>query len=396
MRRHIIIYISAVMTLLTGLSACSEAVELCEEKNYPHSHFSDLRVTFDWTGFNSYNKPDSMLVFAEKLVGRENCGFVVDLKTNKGEYLYNAFEDTVPVIEEGGKSYSNMKVYPGKYAVMSFNHSRREFDYHCVDDYFLDHSDSAELENIFIQYRAYNQYDPNLKKYVDTWTDFNPYSKYVQSDVSPFVYAVSDVINCESAGSQPVVFRPKSFMQLITFSFTIQKQMDAETKFMVDSVHLEVSGVPSRFYLMNGGIDVRKTYKILAKPLYTSEIDNYNNKKLKCEVYFNAPGIVPPMNSKTKLGPGIAVIKVFLHAESAPSKAHAINVYVNLYNTIKKSPMIKMNEEQTYGVLRSQYHTINVDTPLKIDSKSIIEAENNPDNNHDRWNACDTSIDVDI
>lgn len=396
MRRHIIIYISAVMTLLTGLAACSEAVELCEEKNYPHSHFSDLRVTFDWTGFNSYNKPDSMLVFAEKLVGRENCGFVVDLKTNKGEYLYEAFGDTVPVIEEGGKSYSTMKVYPGKYAVMTFNHSIGEYDYNGVDEYFLDRSDSTNLDSIYIQYRSYVMDDPNLKKYVETWTNFNPYSKYVQSDATPFVYAVSDVIDCEIGGTQPIVFRPQSFMQLITFSFTIQKQMDAATRFRVDSVHLEVSGVPSRFYLMNGRIDVRKTYKMLAKPLYLSQTDNYANGNLKCEIYFNAPGLVPPMNTTTALGPGIAIVKVFLHTESEPTKARMVNAFINLYNTISKSPMIKMNEEQTYGELRSQYHRIEVDVPLKINSKTIIEAEENPNNNYDRWNACETNIDVDI
>lgn len=395
MRRHIIIFIGAIMAIMVYLASCTEAVELCEVKGYPHAHFSDLRVTYDWTDYDRTTKPDSMLIFAERLVGRWNCGYAIDLSTNKGEYLYNAFGDAEPVIEDGNTVYSVMKVHPGQYAVMTFSRSTEEFDYHGIDEYFIDRSDSTNLDSIYIQYRPYDKDDPELKRYLSSWTDFNPYSQYVQSDSHPFLYAVSDVLKCDAEASQSIVFHPKNFMQRITFSFNIEKKMEEDSRFEIDSIHLEISGVPYRFYFMSGNLDVKKTYKMLTKPIYIEDKDSYSNRTLNCEAYFNAPGIVPPVSTQTALGPGIAVAKVYLHTAKNPDKAYMVNARINLFNTISKSPMIKMNDDMTKAVLRGQYHLIEVTQPLRINAQAIIDSEEGGDGN-DRWEQCGPGTIIDI
>ena len=443
MIRRIIMYIIGLCLVAAMLGGCSETVELCDVKNHPHKAY--LNVVHDWSGVGQTARPDSMLVLVERLVERWNTGYRVSTRTNQVDRLYVADagdeipdkddevkDDETPKDDEtkdddapkdddvngddaNGSAdepatrgtrqagdavlpYATVQVRPGEYEVMSFSRNVAEFNYKGLDGYVYDRSENANLDSIYVEYKAYDKDDPRLNRYLSSWTDFNPYSKYVQTDVHAFYYAISDPIECPLDQHVPLSLKPFSYMQTVTFRFTVEKQMDADNRFAVDSMHVEIGGVPYRIYLMNGEVDVRKTYKLLMHPIYLegSSKDTYGNKKMQCETYFYSPGIVPPISSETALGPGIAVVKIFLHTEKQPDVAFMVNARINLFRTISKSPMIKMNDEMTAGVLRSQYHVIKVDDVLRLNAKEIIKAAGDQGGDLDRWESCGKGTIVDI
>lgn len=454
MTKRIILYVIGLCLVLAMLGSCTETVELCDVKNHPHKSY--LNVVHDWSGVGQASKPDSMLVFVERLVERWNTGYRVSTRTNQSDRLYVADagdeipddakdddapdsgdipdsgdtpdggdtpdsgdtpkDDTAPKDDDANGSgeaaatrgtrqasdavlpYATIQVRPGEYEVMSFSRNVSEFNYKGLDGYVYDKTENANLDSIYVEYKAYSKDDPRLKRYLSSWTDFNPYSKYVQTDVHAFYYAISDPIECPLDQHVPLSLKPYSYMQTVTFRFSVEKQMDADNRFAVDSMHVEIGGVPYRIYLMNGEVDVRKTYKLLMHPIYLEgeQKDSYTNKKMQCETYFYAPGIVPPISSETALGPGIAVVKIFLHTEKQPDVAFMVNARINLFRTISKSPMIKMNDEMTAGVLRSQYHVIKVDDVLRLNAKEIIKAADGQGSDLDRWESCGKGTIVDI
>lgn len=405
------------LSLLMGLlSSCSDAVELCEVR-HPHKAF--IEVKHDWTGVNSSLVPDSMLVFAERLVQRWNCGYMVSMETNQSKRIYTVVSDDDESVEAGGDAeasqeenassdagtrqatggvlpYATLGVRPGEYEIMSFSRNVSEFNYKGMEKYIDDRSDSTCMDSIYVEYKSYDKSDLRLKRYISSWTDFNPYSKYVQSNAHPFFYSITDPVECPMDSRVPLTMKPRSFMQGITLRFSVEKRMDADSRFVIDSMHVEMSGIPHRVYLMNGNVDVTKTYKMLLQPIYLQNKDSYSNKKMQCEAFFSAPGIVPPINQETALGPGIAVVKVFLHTEKRPHEAYMVNARINLFRTISKSPLIKMNDDMTAGVLRSQYHVINVTDVMQLNAKEIIRSAEDNESGIDRWESCGKGTVVDI
>lgn len=290
--------------------------------------------------------------------------------------------------------HATMAVKPGQYALITFSRNVSEFNYKGIDDYAIDRYDPMSFDSIYVEYKSYKKDDENLRRYLSSWTDFNPYSDYVQSNPQPFLYQVADLMLLKDGEEKNVTFKPKPIMQHITLNFNIEKVMDEAHRFAIDSIHVEISGIPYRFYLTRDELDIRKTYKMLLYPMVYSE-DTYTNTSLTYSASFNATGIVPAISQDVALGPGIVIAKVYLHSQAHPERRiQPVNARINLYNTIVRDPLIRMNDENTAGVLVGDRRVINVDAVLRIDGSTVIESEDEV--GQDNWKICKGGFIVDI
>ena len=436
--------------------ACETDVILCTTT---HPHQSQLNITFDWRGVPQKSIPDSMLVFAERLVNRWDCGYAINTKDYHVTNLFNPIikpeppapdeeetdeetpdeeeivegtfeedeakkkapeegeaptdedpseesesepmsDEEEPTIEEDlpPLTHATIDVKSGQYIVMTFNRDTLEFNYEGLDAYVNDHSDTTSMDQIHIDYKAYRKNDERLKFFSSSWVDFNPYANYVQSNALPFFYNVSPLFKVNEGEVRDVQLSPVSLLQHITVNFDVQKIMDEEHRFVIDSIIAEISGVPHRFYIVKNELDVSKTYKMMLEPTrYTrgsAVVDNFQNTQLHFSSSFYAPGIVPAQSSTISMGPGILQIKIFLHAFNSDLKLQPVNAKMNLYNTLSAEPLIRMNEEGTAGTIIGTERAINIKTFLRIDGRSILT--NDEEGTGDKWQQCEEGIIIDV
>ena len=400
-------------------TACGTDVELCEVAKHPHA--AQVKFTYDWRTYTVI--PDSMYMIAYRVNDNFKSVMAINSENSFGRYVYNApvFMETVPpVIEdvvtpeetpeetpgetpddntevetpEGGSegtgteepsaaktrgvgeqmSAFDMKV--GRYRFITFNLDTMRLDCSEITSFV---TNNAESDNFWLEYKSVKKDDEKLKALMPNWKDFNDYADYIIPGRGPLYYTAPG--QTLEAHSYNVEILPSRITQSLRIRFNISKSSTTKAPFVIDSVKAEISGVPYKFNLSNGYIDISKTYRALLDVDFidaNAEVieDTPDNRYLRCLANINVPTIVNAESTKMTMGPGILQVLIYTHVEGE-TKANVIQSKINLYNTLTKAKLYSFVDEHRYVKRNNSGTTLSVSASLVIDGKKLTDNVDN-------------------
>lgn len=379
------------------LAACTPEVELCYGD---HPHRGELNISFDWGAYETM-RPDSMYVVAVRSVNLLKCGFWVsatpDAATHKveGQMLFplSDVQLTADRSAAGLPDRHKLWLHAGEYIMLAFNGSNRVFEHSLKT--FVQNSGYG-LDSLMLRYKSYDKLTdtPEFSKYAN-WIDRNPYSGYVLGEVEPiFKHSFSPLKVPVSERKTPTVacrFKPTPITQKVTLRFDIERK---ENGVQVDSVHAEMSGIPSEINIQTGAVRGDKTYKVLFSPQSPRFGQTADMAPLSVEGTFDVTGIVSSRSAGLVTGPGI--LQVNIYTQTVNEKGYTVyrvfKAGMNLYNLLKSNPSLTLDNNT--GELKQTVKNLKlvIKAPLQITRETVLE---NAENGLDVWLPAGT-IDVDI
>lgn len=371
-----------ICALLLGatLTACSE-VDICESQ---HPHKANAQFTFDFGKYEE-EKPDTMGVLAYRVV-------------NQLKYLARVNSTDLKMACSDDKALTGdkktLRISEGEYLFYTFPLDDKEIDYSELHDFMDNFSIDYPIQDVGLTYRQYDINDPELKKKLTEWQDYNPYSKYIQPDASPILYDTTSIVSVERDQRITHAFQPKALSQKVDVVFHIDKKVN-KTPFVIDEVWAELSGIPTHINLFTRHLDISKTAKIMFPITLTAkngdEADSFENPTLTCKGNINVTGVVNVQKAKLETveevmrktyGPGIMQVIIYGHAVdpvSGKTRHKKWQGIINLYRPILAADLMKVSDDGTYVVRRREKGTINVTARLSIDGEKIVGpgADNN-------------------
>lgn len=415
-------YAGWFMALLLG-SACSTEVELCSG-DHPHHTYVDIE--FEWDEAYQDQYPDSMIIMAIRPVNyfetifrttsnaSDNVGYLLYPEserypltdTDNGENTENNgdTEETIPGTENGVNEETqvplrieenssegitqtpiqeNSKIWlrGGEWRMMAYSGDAKSVGVLMPDD---PHMGIEKFDSLRLAYRTYDKDAPEVKQYVEYWTDKNPYGKYVIGGVLPVYSCLIETVNIEIAlhGERrtKVVFRPQKITQEITVNF----ELDKDSGIVVDSVVAELSGIPQTISLGNKKVDHLKTNKVFFKPVYDPEgkmtsADSARTETLACSGTIDVPGIVKAGSADNTIGPGILQMVAFLHEKRTSDNKvinRAVRSIINLYDLLTETPSLVWDLDTKAYYIKSDKLTLNLGEVMKITAGSQNDGNN--------------------
>lgn len=417
-----------------AFAACSTEVELCEENLHPH--YASVKYDYDWQ--SNTQKPDSMYVIAYRVINYWKSAVVVDTETKFGHYLFNApplieedggeepLPDDTPAedgdgtlpddtpAEDGGQtdteqdeepkeennSIDVFRIKEGTYKFITFNMDTTELKYDDVIRYMTSDANDLKLQDLYVEYKNYSKESKELNYILKGWDDYNPYANYIQPNMRPVYFDTIPARTIVGKDVKTLTFKPNPLTQNIDIYFDIKKDI-SNTKFIIDSVVAEVSGVPSKINLSNGYIDITKTYKMMFHTKLTDSNGNLiedteTNKAVSCYANINVASIVQSISETVRTGPGIMQVVIYTHAKDGNETYYkVIQGKINLFNTLENADLIEYTLDGFHAKRKKVKGELKVKVEMVIDGKSIKE---NPDNSGgiDRWEDCTERIIIDI
>lgn len=425
------------MVLLLG-SACSTEVELCSG-DHPHHTYVDIE--FEWDKDYQGQYPDSMVVLAIRPVNyfetafrttskaSDNFGYVLypeserhplndtedsgntgdtDNSDNTGgtedtDHTGDAgnTEDTTPGTEGGATqvplrtgehisegttpapSQDNSKIWlrGGEWRMMAYSGDAKSVGVLVPDDQQMG---IEKFDSLRLAYRTYDKDAPEVKQYVEYWTDKNPYGKYVIGGVLPVYSCLIEAVNIEvdlhKERRTKVVFHPKKITQEITVNFELAK----DSGIVVDSIVAELSGIPQSISLGNKKVDHLKTNKVFFKPVYDAagkmtSADSAQTELLVCSGKVDVPGIVKAGSPDNTIGPGILQMVAFLHERRKSDNKvvnRAVRSIINLYEILTATPSLVWDLETKAYYIKSDKLNLNIGQAMKITAGSQNSGNN--------------------
>ena len=406
-------YIIGILTALciSFCWSCAE-VDLCEVEEHPHR--ATLTFHFDWEE-DSEDKPEQMLIIANRIINTWRAGFVVELpdgdgmvtegetvfgklitmvdeeknevppsEDETGEDLHNIYEqpieedsdengvgeteseditDESPADEEDETSSEmrRMTVKGGEYQFLAINHNYEESEIERLEEFRSDIGITAR--------ELYVKYKTNPKDSVDVgsraWIDYNAYGFFIQSAMKPTYYAFVPKKQILSGVESDVFLSPRPITQEYTIRFRIEKEIGVK----IDTIIGVLSGIPERFELTTQFVDVSHTHKMVFFPEADYD-ENEDKTLLECEGRVNAIGLLRANNSGYNQGPGILQLCVYTTGvRDGVSVKKTIYAIINLYNTIGKArPLVTASDE--VHVQQNGYEIV-------LDISSILHIKNN-------------------
>lgn len=350
--------IIAILTCF-GLTACSE-VELCDST---HPHQTQAKFLYEW-GDNETSKPDTMGVLMYRVVNKWSQ--LAEICT------YNGADTTT--------------ILPGEYKFITFPLNGKEFGYSDVDRFINEKGADFTLHDIGINYKEYAISDPELKKGLAGWDDYNSYARYIQPDVDIMFYDSTQMMNVYRDQNFTHTFHPQALSQNIDIYFDIKKDV-GNRPFVIDSVWAEISGIPRHLNLRNGYLDITKTSKMMFKTDITAKdgtnADYDDNTSLRCHGNINVSGIVnvqkKPGESETDVlrklyGPGIMQVIIFSRTKDRNGKTvrRKWQGIINLYRPIAKADLTIISPDGGYVKRKNEHGIIDITSKLTIDGDKII------------------------
>lgn len=423
--------------------ACNTEVELCEELHHPH--YAQVEYRYSWNNDNTLELEDSMLVLATRVVNQWKSSVRVSSTGNpsRGTYLWNAPEDYMDEPEEPEKpetpdnpentdenetsedsetsedtetsgdsdspattradetpdnEVSRFKLRSGDYKFVTFNRSDEEINYETVDRYMRD--DAMPISELNVVYRTYGKGDPNLNLIVEDWVDYNGYGgvdRYMQPSLHPIYYDTISVRPLRSNGIYQITFEhPTRLTQHITLNFDVQKVIYNQP-FTIDSVFVEMAGVPYIINLATGYIDITKTKKMMFKAIF--EKDTETSNRISCQAMMDVPTIVHSESDDLYMGPGIMQVMICCSATDPDDPTQRRNKkfqgIINLYHTLEKADLIRYTEDGQHALRNKEEAVLVISAEMKVDGDQVLE---NPDDNAglDVWRKKGSTIIVDI
>lgn len=362
-QRYTLLYIIGAFLLLV---ACTE-VDLCHGD---HPHRSDLRVYFDFG--NAESVPDSMVVFAVRNLNllrytfllnsdgrmstpatghlifpdelREQAYTWVDsLDADSNIVRTDTLPDSPPYRVKKFTGNDSIRLHPGDYELVAFS---------SVNDVYYDNleevmnSDAQNVDSLWVTHVSYHSTNdhPSLKR-DSSWVSHNLYSDFILNGDRMTTYAAQETVTLpieEQHHFTDVIMHADNLSQHVTLEFCIEK----DDSVIVDSVVAELSGIPYRYYLMTGMVDVERTFKTIYHPnVIPANNLKSENVTVRGDLYVN--GIVHSSDPAFTTGPGILWVNVYIRVYAQNGKdfvSHPIIACINLYNLLKDNPSLRLND----------------------------------------------------
>ena len=441
------------LTALLLFTACAE-VKLCDTTEEDHPHVTWLSLSYNLANMNdgaTLNRVDSMVVIAYRVVGQwrtllktniEGRGNFVssssltttnttdvsntttdqeavnslaqddnttdsgtddntDNKDNTTDSGSDNSTETAVVRPQPGVPTANdttaFCIKPGDYRFYSISYDTTEVDYRNFFEYMVNVGETAHTRPADL-YAVYKQHEPNsplLREKLIDWDDYNAYANYIQPDIAPVYFGKTEVMTMEKDAKNPirVDITPANELQQVDVNFSIAKDVSTSL-FVVDSVWMDISGIPYRISIETGHLDISYTSKAMKKMTITnssgSEGDKWDNTLLKCTATLYTNGIVQPYDSEDGkgdakdriFGPGMLQAIIFTHSNeqigtTGKLKGKRFQCMVNLYDALTASPSIISSDDGTYYSHYSKHCIINIDKAIGIDGKHITSSADN-------------------
>lgn len=430
MKHHIIILYILLPILLA--TSCAE-VDLCDSKEHPHS--ASVSFSYDMSSLSQdvLAHVDTVSIIAYRIVGQWKS--LIKIKPNgEGNFIdishalaepetatratttddpeNTSDTGTQPTGENSDATEPGMpmkedatifKVKPGDYKFLTFTMDTTEIDYSEVYRYVHAAAQDQQLADVCVSYKMFNSSDNHLKEQLRNWDDYNSYSQYVQPHQRPIIYDVAPLVPVVQSQNTHVNLKPITKMQNVTVSFDITKKV-AKEPFVIDSLWMEISGIPIRINLTNHHLDITKTGKTMSKMQMTagngSTSDYMNNTQLRCQASLNINGIVGPIDSQKGAndatrrlsGPGMLQVIIFTHSKELSAitgkpKRKRFQGIINLYNTLANNPSIKITQDGKFAELNGEKCHIHISDNILIDGENIKSLSNEDGGlkNWDKW-----------
>ena len=410
--------VMAVMLALVTLSSCTTDVELCDSPHHPH--LAKVKFEFNWGAYEKdIAADDSMYVIADRVINHWKAAMKVSPQNPvRGRFMFNGPEtppDAKPAVSQTG-TLTEFQIRPGDYKLIAFRVNDEEMIYSDVDKYLMDETGMMNLQDIYGEYKVYSKGEEGLRKTLVDWQDYNPYAQYIQPDICPVFY---DTLTARRIGNGATVkcrFSPRPVTQHIDINFAIKKKLNLvgkgkenDVRFFVDSVWIEMSGVPREINLANGYLKIDRTCKVMTK---ADEIkDSETSTFIKVCGSIDVPSIVQNNTSDVSTGPGILQVIIFTHSVvydekgnvvSNPSesdgiakKKKKIQGKINLYNTLRHANLMTVTSDGRHAIRNGAKGVLNIVADIVIDGKNILENDDNT-GGIDPWKDCTDRIIVDI
>lgn len=366
------------MAVLLIVWGCQTDVELCNEIVHPHR--ANLAYSFNWGSKKGDLIPDSMTVVASRVVNMWKSGMSVNSINGGGTYLFNAPVDYRPGTEGDENRVPETvtwqtglyKVPIGDYKFIAFNMEAEELDYTNVYEYFANPEMPQSELNII--YRTYRQGDSGLHFVIPSWIDYNGYANYIQPGTHSLYCDTLSTRNLAGGKIYNIKFSPKELTQRVEINFNITKVTKKQT-FTVDSVFGEISGLPGSINLATGILNIEKTNKMMFS---TDKIkDTEAGKTVACHAEICVPGIVRSRADNIYFGPGIMQVMIYCStysAETGRREAKKFQGKINLYNTLTRTPSLRINNDQRTAEMTKPMLKLSVGAKMEIDGEKILES----------------------
>lgn len=417
-RKQTILLLAFQLVIMSFTACDGTEVELCQKTTHPH--LGPVNICFNWDKNDTFGatRPDSMYILSYRIIDAWKCGYVTTTNetNNAGRYVFNnpelekyniyipgntktedGFEETSTDnnenenINNGTPSSSlpprnepfNLKRGEYRFIILNYAEDDNVFEYYGLTSETIEEAISEE--NVLVKYKSYKLNDPLVDKFGNDWTDFNPYSEYVLSNVNSIYFDHTDICEITPDVQNNIMFTPKRVTQDIEIVFTIERQ-----SVMVEKIMGEISGIAQSVNVLTGDVDPSKTYKMLLM-MEDNENNGSTSSMNGTNSYtgrFSVIALVRNENEKSISGAGILQLTIYTYTydDDGNRKNKVLNVGINLFNTI--------NNE--YGRIisgRSEKVVLNIDNILTIDKNKILEKTTG--NNIDNW-IIYKDIDIDL
>ena len=344
--------------------------------------------------------------------GDDNGDDIVDDNGDNGE---DYGDDIVDDNDDNGEvtvPSDRLLLREGEYKFFSFNY-KKDCPSHKINYETLSQMmEAISSENLMVEYKTYglsSQQDTLMKRYGKNWYDFNPYSKYINTDAEPIFYYYSPGLQQIKKGDKPnkALFAPRCVTQDIVFNFCVAT-VDVDS---IYDVIAEISGIPESINIMTEELGLKKTYKMLFRVNQEStELVPSEDPALSDTVKYHfsgkisVTGLVASNDPKAATGAGILQLAIYSRAKNSDGqvKNKLYSVGVNLYNTIRKYKSEHINEcdcpkLENCGVIhRYQMPAmLNIPSFLTINRNEILE-HSDDDATIDNWIIYNDDIYVDL
>lgn len=395
--KHSIIALLMMMAAGCAFTACTDA-GLCYNDIHPHG--AGVKFVFDWG--DQTRRPDTMGVVAYRVVNMWKKMMAVNSTTFMGHDFdstqLNALMTRAAEPQPGDKEQFNIR--QGEYKFITFSLDTTEVKLNEVAEFVKSDAGGKRLQDINIEYRQYKKGDPRLKRTIPGWTDYNTYTQYIQPDIQPLYYDTLGIVKAGLDEQLTCTFHPKPVTQNADIYFSIKKDV-SEYPFVIDSVWVELSGVPRTINLSNGHLDITRTGKMMfpmniSNPKAGGGADTDVNDSLRCHYNIDVTGIVNAPNDSVTYGPGIMQVVIYTHAMHNGVKLRKMmQGKINLYHTIEEAKPILITPDGQYALRNGEHVVLDINALLLIDGKNIIKYD---DGNQglDRWIPVAGDIIVDI
>ena len=369
--------------------ACETDVVLCYDQQ---QHNTPIDVTYTWTNAYAQTKPHNMRFIAIRPLNFFRYDY-----TTTSEASNNTVKQLYPFAEandqtEDKKQTISLRI--GEY--LTAVHSSNETVF--FDPLTLLENDASinhDFQDFIFTYKCYNSTELQKQEDGYAWMDYNPYSDYIADNLAPVYGDCKDRIKVtHDTQNIKLAFQPKPFTQKITFGFTLKK----EEGIIVDSLVLELSGIPSAITLRNGHLRTDKTFKTRFRANYPKQEtanDSAQATSLACLANTNVLGLVANTDMNASMGAGIVNLHIYTHhtvieldEENQTEIERVIYVnhtaYINLYHSLEKQKSLKWDEfEQQYTRAKEKLnYTLSPSITIKKDE---IEINASQSSSTDNW-----------